>query len=211
MSSQFKVSLLTVSDIPGASAVFFASFNSPKALVYFPPNASGKQWFADSITAALKNPELGIVHVVVTDESASTEERGRKVVAHSIWVKHSGGKLLAWDQRWRANPPEGVTREMLGEEFFAPMVRQHEKNMGERPHYFLETLSTDPEYRKRGLASMLLQWGTKHADELGWECYLDAAEAAAPLYRKHGFVQMPETDPGTTSLPMVRPVMKEFS
>ncbi|CZS93237.1 uncharacterized protein RAG0_03610 [Rhynchosporium agropyri] len=215
MASQFKISLLTPGDISDASTIFFASFNSAKAQTFFPPTASGKQWFADSITAALNDPSKGIIHVVVTDESelADGEIGGgrRKVVAHSKWVKHAGGKPPKWDQMWRKEPAEGVSAEMLEREFFAPMERQQERYLGERPHYYLETIATLPEYRKKGLASMLLHWGTDQADQLGWECYLNADEAAILLYQKHGFVVMPETDPETQSLPMARPVMKEFS
>ncbi|KAL5322659.1 hypothetical protein ACEPPN_010634 [Leptodophora sp. 'Broadleaf-Isolate-01'] len=220
MASTFKVSPATVSDVPGAVAVFFSSFNSARAQEIFPPTESGKRWLADSITASINRPELGISSVVVTDESESAlaaadvngvgngrKEKG-KVVAFATWVKHPGGEFPPWDKRWNPNPPEGVTVEMLGPGFFDAMGRQHKSAMGERPHFFLESISTLPEFRKRGLASKLLDWGVDAADELGWECYLDGAAGAVPLYKKYGFVEMPEKDPGTASSPMARPGKK---
>ncbi|KAH7348522.1 acyl-CoA N-acyltransferase [Rhexocercosporidium sp. MPI-PUGE-AT-0058] len=218
-SSSFKVSPLTPADIPGAAAVFFSSFNSPRAQEVFPPTESGKKWLADSLAAAISNPGMGISPIVVTDESVSADQDGeggaqgdnagrRKVVAFATWVKHSGGEFPGWDKRWRADPPEGLTVEMLGPGFFDAMGRQHKIALGERPHFFLESISTLPEYRKRGLASKLIDWGLNAADELGWECYLDGAARAVALYERYGFVAMPERDPGTTSLPMVRPGKK---
>ena len=75
----------------------------------------------------------------------------------------------------------------------------------------LDMLVTHPEYRGRGAASMLVQWGCDRADEKGVPVYLDAHEDAAPLYRRFGFQDCYEH--GVTSdgaLPMVRePQQKE--
>lgn len=206
----FKVSPATPSDIPGILPVFFSSFVGPRAEALFPPTESGKKWLADSIEAAIANPELGIQWVVATEESESSGDEGAeaekkgKVVANAMWVKHSGGEVSPWNKRMRAEPPEGVTVEAL-DGFFGPMTRQHHKAMGERPHFFLESVSTDPSYRGRGLAALLIDWGVKAADELGWECYLDGTAKAVPLYQRWGFQGLKEQDPECISLPMVRP------
>ncbi|KAK0127305.1 tRNA (adenine(58)-N(1))-methyltransferase non-catalytic subunit trm6 [Cadophora gregata f. sp. sojae] len=209
----FKVSPATPSDIPGIIPIFFSSFTGPRAEELFPPTGSGKEWLADSIEAAIANPGLGCQWLVVTDEPESSgeavaggengEKKG-KVVANVMWVKHPGGEVPSWNVRMRAEPPEGVTSEAL-DGFFGPMARQHHKAMGERPHFFLESVSTDPAYRGRGLASLLLDWGVKAADEVGWECYLDGTAKAVPLYQRYGFVGLKEQDPECISLPMVRP------
>ncbi|KAH7412839.1 acyl-CoA N-acyltransferase [Cadophora sp. MPI-SDFR-AT-0126] len=205
----FKVSPATPTDIPGILPVFFSSFVGPRAEELFPPTESGKKWLADSIAAAIANPALGVQWVVVTDEpeSSGDEEKGKgkgKVVANAMWVKHSGGEIPSWDRRMRAQPPEGVTVEALNG-FFGPMARQHHRAMGERPHFFLESVSTDPNFRGRGLAALLIDWGVKAADELGWECYLDGTAKAVPLYQRWGFEGLKDQDPECISLPMVRP------
>lgn len=51
----------------------------------------------------------------------------------------------------------------------------------------LDMLVVDPEYRGRGVASMLIQWGCELADRDGVPAYLDAHIDAAPLYRHFGF------------------------
>lgn len=48
-------------------------------------------------------------------------------------------------------------------------------------------LATIPEYRGRGAASAILQWGFAHADELGLPAYLEASDEGALLYEKCGF------------------------
>lgn len=45
---------------------------------------------------------------------------------------------------------------------------------------------TSPDYRRRGAASLLLQWGIDSADERGVEIYLESSMAGRPLYEKFG-------------------------
>lgn len=74
----------------------------------------------------------------------------------------------------------------------------------------LEVLATHDDYRKRGLASRLLDWGSENADRNGWECYLDAGAGAQSLYQKHGYVPHPEIrDAKAPAEPMVRPVKND--
>ncbi|WEW56788.1 hypothetical protein PRK78_002242 [Emydomyces testavorans] len=47
---------------------------------------------------------------------------------------------------------------------------------------------TIPEYRRRGVGNMLMEWGTQKADSLSLECWLDASDYGRPLYEKHGFI-----------------------
>lgn len=47
-----------------------------------------------------------------------------------------------------------------------------------------------PEFRRRGAASLVMEWGTKKADELGMDSFVESTEIAVPLYEKHGFVKV---------------------
>ena len=51
--------------------------------------------------------------------------------------------------------------------------------------------------------SMELDWGTKRADEMGVEAFVESTELAKPLYVKHGFVlidyrTLKPTDPNSS-------------
>jgi len=69
-------------------------------------------------------------------------------------------------------------------------------------------LATHDEYRKRGLASQLLKWGSENAEAKGVECYLDSAAEAKSLYEKHGYVQQVYQDEKALAVPMLRPKTK---
>lgn len=112
--------------------------------------------------------------------------------------------------------PEGERREYVSrclEQFDLPRSR-----MGARPQVCkssrrrhtsllttqdLNILYTHPDYRRQGVADLILNWGKKKADEMGVEMWLDATELGVPVYKKHGFtvvnvnrLQPIKTEPG---------------
>jgi GNAT superfamily N-acetyltransferase len=52
----------------------------------------------------------------------------------------------------------------------------------------------DPTHRRRGAASLLIEWGTQRADERGLKCVLMASEAGFGAYLKHGFKVVREVE-----------------
>jgi predicted N-acetyltransferase YhbS len=52
---------------------------------------------------------------------------------------------------------------------------------------------TIPAYRRRGVGSMVMEWGVKKADELGIEGFLEASELGDHLYTKFGFIEIDRT------------------
>jgi GNAT superfamily N-acetyltransferase len=70
----------------------------------------------------------------------------------------------------------------------------------------LEILATHPDFRRKGLASRLMEWGTQKADEKGVEMYLDSSKMGRPLYEKFGWIAHEEfMDEKAISVPMLRP------
>jgi GNAT superfamily N-acetyltransferase len=66
-------------------------------------------------------------------------------------------------------------------------------------------LVTHPGYRRWGAGSMLIQWGCDRADEEGVPAYVEAHQAAAPLYQKFGFRDRTDLDVDLHgAVPMVR-------
>lgn len=56
-----------------------------------------------------------------------------------------------------------------------------------RPHLALNWMCCIPSYRRRGVGSLIMQWGIDKAEELGLEAYLEASAMGKPLYEKFGF------------------------
>lgn len=61
----------------------------------------------------------------------------------------------------------------------------------------LDMLGTHPSHRRRGAASMLIQWGCEIADRDAVPTYVDANMYGKPLYEKFGFVD--RSDPRFTT------------
>lgn len=53
-------------------------------------------------------------------------------------------------------------------------------------------LATEPEHQHNGAGTMLLEEILAEADNVGVEVYLEATDAAKPLYERHGFVALTE-------------------
>lgn len=51
----------------------------------------------------------------------------------------------------------------------------------------LHMLHTDPNFQGRGAGKMLVEWGTKKADELGLPAYLESSPTGHHLYQRCGF------------------------
>jgi GNAT superfamily N-acetyltransferase len=48
-------------------------------------------------------------------------------------------------------------------------------------------LHTDPAFQGRGAGGMLVEWGTKKADELGLPAYLESSPKGHRVYQRYGF------------------------
>lgn len=72
-------------------------------------------------------------------------------------------------------------------DFLKPVVDKHKHWMGGRPHAVLRYMAVAPEWRRRGAASMCVQWGLERCKELGISAYLEASEEGAPVYERLGF------------------------
>jgi GNAT superfamily N-acetyltransferase len=53
-------------------------------------------------------------------------------------------------------------------------------------------MCTHPKHRRRGAASIMLQWGVDRADELNCEIFVEASTHGAQVYRTFGFIFVDE-------------------
>ena len=64
----------------------------------------------------------------------------------------------------------------------------HEDRKG--PHYLVALLGTNPNFERRGVASMLIRYMFDNADRKSISCFVEASSKAQPLYKRHGFVDV---------------------
>ncbi|EEU33988.1 uncharacterized protein NECHADRAFT_55801 [Fusarium vanettenii 77-13-4] len=101
-----------------------------------------------------------------------------KICPKNPFEKHDGYSEAYWY-------PEGETREYVSkclEQFDAPR-----RKMGARPQLYLNIIYTHPDFRRQGVADLIMDWGKQKADEMGVEMWLDATKYGVPVYKKHGF------------------------
>ncbi|KAI5458830.1 hypothetical protein BGZ63DRAFT_52758 [Mariannaea sp. PMI_226] len=122
--------------------------------------------------------------VKVVDDNGNIAGAGLwKVCAENPFAKPDDHSNAYWY-------PEGETREYVSqclEQFDAPR-----RKMGARPQVYLNILFTHPDYRRQGVADLILAWGKQKADEMGVEMWLDATKYGVPVYEKHGFIVVNE-------------------
>jgi len=54
----------------------------------------------------------------------------------------------------------------------------------------LYSMAVRPEWRRRGVGSMLLEWGKAQSAQLGLEIFIESTEAGRPFYGAHGFTEL---------------------
>jgi ribosomal protein S18 acetylase RimI-like enzyme len=92
------------------------------------------------------------------------------------------------DELYRKRLPEKSNKDLIME-FTVGLRKLRKSALGGAEPYLLENIATHPDYRRKGLASQLIQWVFPLADEMGCVVYLDTASDndAMRLYERLGF------------------------
>lgn len=54
----------------------------------------------------------------------------------------------------------------------------------------MDDTTVDPNHQRKGVGSLLVNWGVQKADELGIECFVEATDPGSMLYQKFGFTNL---------------------
>ncbi|KAF2674879.1 acyl-CoA N-acyltransferase [Microthyrium microscopicum] len=71
--------------------------------------------------------------------------------------------------------------------FMANILQARKDYAIQRPNVSLDSLTVSPDFQRRGVGRLLMQWGMDKADKLGLENYLEASQAGKKLYESCGF------------------------
>lgn len=102
----------------------------------------------------------------------------RERAAEEVEIPHY---LLTCD--WMPNGPDKA--KAIG--FSKPFLDARIRAMGRKAHGLLMYMAVLPEWRKRGVATMCVQWGIDRCEELGIPACLEASDMGVPVYTKLGF------------------------
>ncbi|ORX91867.1 hypothetical protein BCR34DRAFT_629555 [Clohesyomyces aquaticus] len=151
-------------------------------------------------------PVLGVLPSHLEDAIAESKER--------FWAQHLGDKSSNWFYveeiethkpvgcaQWQVfleNPfpngvpklqttwwPKGEHREFC--ELILNQIYKPRASWMTRPHLALNWMAVIPSHRRLGIGSLLMAHGTRRADSLNLECWLEASLMGRPLYEHFAF------------------------
>ncbi|KAH8593189.1 hypothetical protein B0O99DRAFT_627468 [Bisporella sp. PMI_857] len=117
-------------------------------------------------------------------------------IAAAKWIFHDDSDEARWEQQIEPVWIEGQAKGNAGPgvedyEYVKWAVEEMNWRRRERfrgPGAMLDLLFVAPAHHRRGAGKLLVQWGTKQADEKGWNTYVESSAAGKKLYENCGFV-----------------------
>ena len=125
--------------------------------------------------------------------------------AATLWRPPDGWHVTMW--QYIANAPELLA--IFGASAFNVMgtMDRVEKVHPQKPHWYLQTIGTEPALQGKGYGSLIMRDHLARADAAGLPCYLESSkDTNVPIYQSFGFavrgeIKLPN---GPTLWPMWR-------
>ncbi|CZT51423.1 uncharacterized protein RSE6_12568 [Rhynchosporium secalis] len=114
-------------------------------------------------------------------------------VGYAVWSLEYGSqgmkKAPAPDMRCESWNPATLDTRAWAE--VSDRLREERKRVlhGQQTIWRLTSIQVVPEHQRKGIGSMLMQWGCDKADLNRWNSFVMAYPAGVPLYHKFGFKQ----------------------
>jgi GNAT superfamily N-acetyltransferase len=167
----------TKADLPTIGDVFGRAFLDDPVLTYVLPDLASRE---------KRSPRLWRTIASV----AIAPDKGE------VWITDSRDAAAVWlaPNRWKDRPKDLVRQLPLLTSFGRSLGRGlqlqqlMQKHHPREPHWYLQTLGTDPSQQGKGLGSALLAPVLERCDHDGIPAYLESSKAAnIPFYERHGF------------------------
>ncbi|KAI1337259.1 acyl-CoA N-acyltransferase [Xylariaceae sp. FL0016] len=182
-TAPFVVLPAQISDIEPAYDVYFAAFAKEAILDFLFPGGVDRKAHTEGTKHWWNLDRNGYTIKCVDPDTG-------KIVGMASWdVFWRPGEEGAWPKPPGAEWLQGKEREKA-ETVLVPLWDMHEKLFGKRRHVYLPTMAVHPDYQRRGIGRLLMQWGIDMAEKLGLPIYLEATDAGFPLYKSMGFERL---------------------
>jgi predicted N-acetyltransferase YhbS len=144
-----------------------------------------RSFWLNAFARDLDNPYAHLLVVDVADSPSSPDGAVLKprIIAACKWT--APGAPHRPPLPLSALPSDGDAS--LVKDVFDSMGKGRKELMGDRPHWYLNTLGVRMEWQGKGAGTLLVRWGIDKADEDGLEVYLGSKRGARSLYERHGF------------------------
>ena len=125
--------------------------------------------------------------------------------AVTLWRPPNGWHVHVWD--YIVNAPELLRTFGTGVLHVMNTMDRIEKLHPHTPHWYLQTIGTDPAFQGKGYGGLILRHQLAIADAAGMPCYLESSkDTNLPIYQSFGFevtgeIKIPD---GPTLWPMWR-------
>lgn len=168
---------ITSNDIPAVAAALARSFHDDPVMTWVVPQRNQQMRMRRLFEIDLRHLLLPLGEAYTTDG---------EVMGAALWAPP--GK---WKQPWtvmlRTAPSflRVIGARLSSAMRFNSVVEKHHPS---EPHYYLNTLGTDPQHQHKGVGSALIQPVLDRCDTEGLPAYLESSkEANVPYYKRHGF------------------------
>ncbi|KAK5107368.1 hypothetical protein LTR62_001348 [Meristemomyces frigidus] len=202
MSEHFTIELAHVDDVPALMDIvipcfahipveqLFGNVDTPEGR-----GAAGKRHlraWGDHAAESTQHPAIKCVH---TDPDTGQGT----IVGFAEWFvyeipgpieKYDGGHYLirgAWLS-------EENGERAKAQSWMKPVYDARKKWLGGRRHAVLMYMCVEKTWRRRGAATMSIQWGLDRCRELGIPAWLEASEDGEPGYRRCGFEEVEKVE-----------------
>ncbi|KAH7028871.1 acyl-CoA N-acyltransferase [Microdochium trichocladiopsis] len=206
-TKKLSVVPLRPEDIPRCVDIYLSAFSdNAHSLACFPRGAPAVRTFWEAmLREEMADPDAVFLKAVDAEdgegedeEEAAATRSEMELVAFAKWNRpktrqeqHEQQDEEGEEEHEVQLPvwPAGADSQLC-QSTFGEWARAHHRIMGDRPHWYLEMLATDPAHQGRGAGSRLLRYGCEQADRDGVEAYLEASPGGARMYHRHGFEEV---------------------
>ncbi|KAL8946892.1 MAG: hypothetical protein Q9222_006771 [Ikaeria aurantiellina] len=116
------------------------------------------------------------------------DEDTGEVAGAALWLVFEENPYAEWPKEkptctwWPEGPKRAMADEIMGQVMVPRLERMS------KPHLLIDLCFVRPSYRRRGVGKMLVEWGTKKADDMGIESFVESTLSGKPLYESCGYV-----------------------
>jgi len=201
---EFQVHSITPADLPSMISIYISAFSLEYVNSYAMPPATctparKTRWLHDRFSGFFSKPELHM-YKVVESGTGKTVAWSRWCFPYTLTAEEREERRREKEQEERdvlegrrTEYPEGANVEVC-KALFGGLRVMREKYMDPSQHYFVHLVATDPDYQRRGLATMLLRHGLALADADNMRTYIEATASGHPVYLKLGWKDVDRLD-----------------